>query len=128
LTEQQIKTKRVIGIITDLCEEHGHYSAIFPCSPHNLLVVEGECSVLPLDSQIFITEGAGIVTEISEDGHILRVFCPSVDPYKNSATSLLEASDWIKSVRRVVGYGAGYEDLDLDNFGIEQQFCFKFFQ
>lgn len=120
------RTKRVIGMITGLCSDHEFYGAIFPCHPHGLMIVEGDCNALDLESQMFIAQGAAIISEIDDDGLPIRMYCPAIDAYDETTNYSLEsARDWIKSVRKVVGYGIGYEDLDLDDDNHEKDFVMK---
>ena len=104
-----MNTRKLIGIITDYCEEHSAYEAMFPSlDGFSFTTVEGAIHKLPLESQIMIDLGACIVAEITENGDVLKVFCPLLDILK-PGSSVTETESWLKAAREKVGYGEGEE-------------------
>jgi len=109
-----MKTKKLIGIITDFCEDHSVYMALFPAlNGFGIICVEGDITKLPLESQMMIGAGACIVAEISEEGEVLDVFCPPVEPLDDETFSDDNAENWLKKVRKRVGWGEGEVSEDI---------------
>lgn len=98
-----MESKKIIGIVTDFCEEHAVYAAMFP-SPngYGVVLVEGSIQKLTLESQAMIAIGASIVAEVTDDGDVLNVFCPHVQTLE-PGFSMDEAEKWIQQVQEQAG-------------------------
>lgn len=104
-----MEVKKIIGIVTDFCEDHAVYAAIFPApNGHGVVLVEGSIEKLTLESQTMIAVGASIVAEVTDDGNILNVFCPYVETLEPGFSSD-DTERWLKQVQKQAGIEAKKE-------------------
>lgn len=98
-----MESRKIIGIITDYCDVHAVYTAMFP-SPdgHGVVLVEGPINALSLESQAMIEVGASIIAEVTDGGEVLNVFCPPVETLGTGFSSK-QTEEWLEMVRERAG-------------------------